>query len=87
MQEFPCTQCGLCCQKVGLSELTRDLDRGDGACKYFDDVNKSCTIYVSRPDICRVDLQYKINYSQDYSWGEFVELNLEACRKLELLEL
>ncbi|MEL0578325.1 YkgJ family cysteine cluster protein [Pectobacterium punjabense] len=82
LPSFPCTQCGLCCQRVSLAQETRDLDRGDGTCKHYDSASKGCSIYDERPDICRVDLQYQLNYARFYSWEEFVALNLAVCRKL-----
>lgn len=83
---FPCTQCGLCCKKVGLAPETRNLDRGDGACQYYDESSKGCSIYDTRPDICRVDRQYEINYSKTYQWDEFVAINLDVCRALQFEE-
>lgn len=80
---FPCTQCGHCCRNVHLAEQTRYLDRGDGACRHYCDANKHCLIYETRPAICRVDQQYRIHYSQRYSWEAFVEANVEVCRVLQ----
>ena len=34
---FKCDQCGLCCRSVGTSYVYKDLDRGDGVCRYFQD--------------------------------------------------
>ncbi|WP_412030916.1 YkgJ family cysteine cluster protein [Halomonas sp. ML-15] len=79
VKEFPCTQCGLCCQNVSLASETRPLDRGDGTCKHYNDASKICTIYADRPDICRVDRQYDLHYSNEFSWDEFIDLNLKAC--------
>ncbi|PHI32671.1 YkgJ family cysteine cluster protein [Budvicia aquatica] len=79
---FPCTQCGLCCQRVNLAQETRYLDRGDGLCRHYDAASKGCLIYNERPDICRVDLQYHLNYAYLYSWEEFVALNLAVCQQL-----
>ncbi|MCV9880422.1 YkgJ family cysteine cluster protein [Brenneria sp. KBI 447] len=79
---FPCTQCGLCCQRVNLAQETRYLDRGDGTCRHYDPESKGCRIYHQRPAICRVDLQYQLNYIHLYSWEEFVALNLSVCRQL-----
>lgn len=80
---FPCDNCGKCCQKVNLSEETKWLDRGDGVCKNFDDDSNLCLIYDKRPDICNVNLQYKMNYSQNYTWHEFVNLNVQVCNELK----
>ncbi len=45
--------------------------------------NYLCSIYETRPEICRVDVQYKKHYKQLYSWDDFVKLNLKICAKLE----
>lgn len=82
MTAFPCTQCGLCCQHVHLTDETRFLDRGDGACRHLDEAGKRCTIYANRPDICRVDRMYTLRYAQHYTWGEFVTINLNVCSAL-----
>ena len=79
---FPCLQCGLCCQRVNLAEETRSLDRGDGTCRNYDAASKGCSIYDKRPDICRVNLQFELNYAHLYSWDEFVILNLVVCQQL-----
>jgi len=41
--------------------------------------SRQCAIYETRPDICRVDRQYGLNYSQEMTWDEFVGANLRAC--------
>lgn len=84
---FPCYRCGACCRHVDLAELTRFLDRGDGICRHYDEAGKSCGIYEHRPDICCIDRQYQLHYSKQYSWKDFVRLNLQACAQLEALPL
>ncbi len=83
MDVFPCQKCGLCCQNVHLAAETQFLDRGDGICRHYESSSKSCLIYASRPDICRVDLQYSLSYARLYSWDEYVALNLQACSILQ----
>lgn len=85
MLSFPCNKCGLCCEKVGLADETKFLDRGDNMCRYYDESTKMCTIYETRPDVCRVDVKYAKSYSDSYSWEEFVELNAVSCRVLQIL--
>lgn len=87
MHSFPCTQCGLCCQKVGLAEETRFLDRGDGICKNYDSISRACQIYVDRPDICRIDRQYVLNYAKEMSWSEFIDINIKVCHQLQSAEI
>lgn len=79
---FPCSSCGKCCRKVANSQLTAWLDRGDCVCKYFDEAKNRCTIYVTRPLICRVEDYYDRNLSDKISWDEFVKINTEICRRL-----
>ncbi|WP_218137601.1 YkgJ family cysteine cluster protein [Photobacterium damselae] len=79
---FPCNGCGKCCSNVHLSEQTWFLDRGDGICKHLDTVTRQCQIYEKRPDICRVALQFKRHYANQYSWDDFVSLNLIICEQL-----
>lgn len=83
LEPFPCTSCGKCCQQVSLSSQTAYLDRGDGTCQYFDDMEKLCTIYDERPLVCRVEGYYKKYLSQQYEWDDFVRINLEFCEKLK----
>lgn len=81
-KEFPCTACGKCCRKVNLSEQTNYLNRGDGVCRYFDEKTNLCTIYNDRPLVCRVEDYYKKYLSQQYSWDEFIEINIKICNEL-----
>ncbi|MFB9867277.1 YkgJ family cysteine cluster protein [Vreelandella sulfidaeris] len=83
MSSFPCTQCGLCCQHVYISEETRFLDRGDGTCRHYSEISKLCTIYDERPAICRVDYMYNNHYFKVYAWEEYVELNNQVCQVLK----
>ena len=55
---FKCDKCGLCCQNLKKSYLYKDLDRGDGICKYYNTETKLCTIYSSRPLICNIEESY-----------------------------
>ncbi len=80
---FPCDQCGACCRNVSLAKETSYLDRGDGICLNYNEITKLCLIYESRPSICRVDAQYELTYHTDYSWSEFVDVNLAMCDELK----
>ncbi|WP_408869623.1 YkgJ family cysteine cluster protein [Commensalibacter oyaizuii] len=84
--KFPCYKCGCCCQHVNLSEETLDLDRGDGVCQFYEESTRLCSVYKNRPEICQIDLQYKMKFSNVYTWNQFVELNLEACKKIQLIK-
>lgn len=80
---FPCDRCGLCCQHVTLSDETKELDRGDGVCRNFDEELKLCRVYEDRPLICRVREQYETNYRSRFTWSQFVEINQQACKILK----
>jgi Fe-S-cluster containining protein len=82
LKPFPCNACGKCCANVHLSEITQPLDRGDGICRHLDNDTKRCQIYDQRPDICRVELQYRTHYSHQFSWDEFITINLTICESL-----
>ncbi|WP_135458887.1 YkgJ family cysteine cluster protein [Vibrio echinoideorum] len=82
LSPFPCYSCGKCCSNVHLSQETERLDRGDGICRHLNIENKQCNIYDTRPDICRVELQYRKHYSSTYTWKAFVEINLSICEHL-----
>jgi Fe-S-cluster containining protein len=82
---FPCTQCGACCRNVDKAAETRMLDRGDGCCVHYDDASRLCKIYESRPDICRVDVQFQRHYSH-MGWKAFCEVNVAACNTLQNLQ-
>jgi len=47
---WKCSQCGNCCKFAWLMKKEWALE--DGSCKYLK--NKLCTIYDTRPEICRV---------------------------------
>ncbi|MDI3356287.1 YkgJ family cysteine cluster protein [Pseudomonas sp. UYIF39] len=78
-------RCGLR-SRAGAGRDDGYLDRGDGACRHYSDANKHCLIYETRPDICRVDRQYRMHYAQRFSWEAFVEVNVEVCRLLQSQE-
>lgn len=84
---FECDCCGLCCMNVGMSALYKNLDRGDGVCRYFNSMTKLCTIYDNRPDICNVDKMYKTYYERTMTKEEFYALNYEICRDLKRKQL
>lgn len=81
-RNFPCTGCGLCCQVVGSAPQTRFLDRGDGTCRQYDAAGNACSIYDTRPDVCRVDRHYDLHFADKCSWEAFIELNLGVCSAL-----
>lgn len=80
---FVCDKCGLCCRKVTESPVYRELDRGDGICRFFDEFSKLCTIYEDRPLLCNVNEAYEQIFQEIISKEEYENLNQESCRKLK----
>lgn len=78
---FHCDCCGECCKNLDKSELYRELDRGDGICRYLD--GNLCPIYENRPLICRVDECYDQFFKELYTKDEYYELNYQACKQLK----
>ncbi|MCR5557073.1 MAG: YkgJ family cysteine cluster protein [Butyrivibrio sp.] len=80
---YACEKCGSCCRHLDRSELYKELDRGDGICKYLS--NNLCTIYDKRPLLCRIDESYDAFFSEIYTKDEYYGLNKEACNYLQTL--
>ena len=81
---FDCDGCGMCCRSVG--HLKPFLDSVDGVCVKFDIKTNRCTIYDSRPLICRVDEFYLEHLTTEMSMDEWYELNANACKELKKSE-
>ena len=82
---FPCDKCGECCRNLKLSDLYQDLDRGDGVCKYL--VGNLCSIYRSRPLLCRIDESYDSFFKDFMTREEVYYANLEVCSELKKKKL
>ena len=82
---FPCDKCGECCRNLKLSDLYQDLDRGDGVCKYL--VGNLCSIYRSRPLLCRIDESYDSFFKNFMMREEFYYANLQVCSELKKKKL
>jgi len=80
---FPCNQCGLCCQKVGNYPLGRQLDRGDGVCRYYDIDTHLCRIYEHRPIFCNVDAYYDRYLTKRMSREAWYAMNQKVCGMLQ----
>lgn len=78
---FMCTCCGECCRNLDKSDVYKELDRGDGTCKYLD--GNKCSIYNERPLLCRIDESYEVYFKEHYSIEEYYELNYSVCKKLQ----
>lgn len=78
---FNCDKCGACCRNLDKSQLYKDLDRGDGVCRYLQE--NLCMIYNERPILCRVDECYNYFFKDIMSLEEYYQLNYEACKNLK----
>lgn len=77
---FSCNCCGCCCRNLDKSELCKELDRGDGICKYLS--GNLCSIYENRPLFCRVDECYELFFKEEMTMEEYYNANSEMCEHL-----
>lgn len=75
---FKCIKCGECCKNLNMSDIYKELHKGDEICIYLKD--NICTIYEDRPLLCRVDESY-ILFKDKFSKEEYYKLNYEQCKK------
>lgn len=78
---FICNKCGECCRHVNLNTIYGKLDRGDDVCKYLR--GNLCSIYETRPLMCRIDMCYELFFKDLMSKNEYYEFNYKACDKLK----
>lgn len=78
---FKCDKCGECCRNLDKSDLYKDLDRGDGICKYL--YENICSIYEERPLLCRVDESYELLFKNIINRSDYYKFNYESCKKLK----
>ncbi len=82
MKEFPCERCGACCRNLDKNDVYNDLNRGDGICKYFDEVTRLCSLYATRPDKCNVKKGYQY-FKEVVTFTEYIKCNLKSCEELK----
>lgn len=78
---FKCEQCGQCCRNLHKSPIYAALHNGDGVCKFLN--GKLCSIYETRPLICRVDESYDVFFFEQMSYEEYIQQNYECCEILK----
>jgi len=66
-----------------MNDLYKELNRGDGTCKFFNESNLTCSVYNDRPEICNIDVMYKKHFVTSYNKQEFYTLNLKECDALQ----
>jgi Fe-S-cluster containining protein len=76
---FPCTQCGICCNSLAQSATYQELDRGDGTCLHFNEQNGLCSIYETRPLLCRIDDMYEGFFAKEMSKMQYITANIMLC--------
>lgn len=81
---FKCNKCGCCCRHLGKSELYKELDRGDGTCKYLQ--GNLCTIYTERPLLCRIDECYEKFFKDQMTLEQYYKVNYEMCKEIRRWE-
>ena len=79
---FPCTRCGLCCTQLDKHPAYRALDRGDGTCRHFDAVERLCSVYADRPDLCRTETMHRQHFPT-LSPAEFHRINASLCNQAQ----
>lgn len=67
MKTFECSQCGACCRAVN--------------CKHLD--GNTCTIYETRPLVCRIDEGYEAHFVKIMSREQWHRLSADACKQLQ----
>jgi len=82
---FNCDKCGACCRNLEQSVVYKELDRGDGICKYLN--GNICSVYERRPLLCRIDECYEHFFKETLSLEDYYKLNYQACDKLKQLFL
>lgn len=81
---FKCDKCGQCCKNLDKSSVYAELHNGDGICKYLD--GNLCSIYSTRPILCRVDESYELYFKNIMTRDKYEELNHEVCIILKKIE-
>lgn len=78
---FKCDKCGQCCRNLHKSKMYSGFHNGDGVCKFLN--GNLCSIYKTRPLICRVDESYEIFFKNQISYKEYIQRNYECCELLK----
>ncbi len=69
-----------------MTEQYKHLDRGDGVCLHFDVETNLCSIYETRPVICRIDESYELFFKDQMTLEQFYAINYKSCDMLKRLE-
>jgi uncharacterized protein len=69
-----------CCRNLQVFPEMSEFHSGDGLCKHLKSDN-SCSIYESRPDLCRMEVIWKRDHSE-MEWDLYLFLTDQACEQL-----
>ena len=78
---FNCDMCGECCRNLQYSDIYKDLDSGNGVCRYLD--GNLCSIYNERPLKCRDDDCYDKFFADKMTREEYYQENYKMCEELK----
>lgn len=78
---FKCDKCGKCCKNLHLSPIYDNLHDGSGVCRYLK--GNLCSVYETRPIICRVEEAYEVFFKDKTDFDTYMKLNYEACELLK----
>lgn len=86
-RKFDCSCCGACCRHLDIipNFPYPSIIGKNGICIYLNQDTNLCTIYDTRPLICRVDEQYDLNINNvknTMSRSEYYKLQHEICKIL-----
>lgn len=93
MEDFPCTQCGECCRRIGNAVSTCASSDSlvfkvigqsftykvldDGCCEKF--IDGKCSVYAERPMLCRIKEVGEILGVDQQAWFAF---NAKTCNDM-----
>lgn len=80
---FPCTSCGLCCQRIAGVAVLAEYDLGNGCCQHYS-MTQGCLIYATRPDECHIDRGYELFFHEMLSRADYYRQNAEVCNALQI---
>jgi uncharacterized protein len=78
--KFPCTSCGACCRSLPEGS---SLNRGDGSCVHLDQQSSLCTVYDTRPLLCRIDEIYTRRFEGLVARRTYYFLQATTCASLD----
>lgn len=77
---FKYDKCGQCCRNLHKSPIYAELHNGDGVCKFLK--GNICSIYETRPVVCRIDESYDVFFKELMRYEEYLQRNYECCEIL-----